>query len=87
MLTRQLQDEISDLSSQLRAEREARALQEGLYKEQLRLFRELEGESSRAREQGEEMEGQLKVAEAGRQGLAEQVERLQRENTQLQVGS
>ena len=62
-----------------------RPSQEGLYREQLRLSQELQAESARIQEQKTEVRGQLEVAVTSRQSLEEQVQRLQRENTQLQV--
>ena len=61
--------------------------QEGLYREQLRLCQELQTESVRVQEQKTEVKGQLEAAQSSRQGLEEQLQRLQRENTQLQVCS
>lgn len=105
VLSQQLQDQISELTSQLHSEREAKAvqvkmseyfphilssvhitpIQEGLYKEQVRLFRELQGQSSRLQEQKTEVTGQLQEAQSGRQNLEEKLQCLQRDNTQLQV--
>ena len=61
------------------------SLQEGLYKEQMRLFQELQTESSRTKEQKTEVIVQLQEAQSGRQSLEEKLQHLQRENTQLQV--
>ena len=60
-------------------------MQEGLYREQLRLSQELQSESSRIQEQKTEVRGQLEAAQSSRQSLEEQLQRLQRDNTQLQV--
>ena len=62
-----------------------RPSQEGLYREQLRLSQELQAESARIQEQKTEVRGQLEAAVTSRQSLEEQLQRLQRENTQLQV--
>ena len=105
VLSQQLQDQISEMTSQLQAEREAKAvqvnmsehtpsssmsahvtsIQEGLYKEQVRIFHELQGQSSRLQDQKTEVAGQLQEAQSGRQNLEEKLQQLQRENTQLQV--
>ena len=59
--------------------------QEGLYREQLRLSQELQTESARVQEQRTEVKGQLETANSSRQSLDEKLQRLQKENTQLQV--
>lgn len=51
----------------------------------MRIFHELQGQSSRLQEQKTEVAGQLHEAQSGRQNLEEKLQHLQRENTQLQV--
>ena len=48
---RQLQEELADANMQLQSEKEAKRLQESLYKEQIKLFQNLQDESKRAEEQ------------------------------------
>ena len=51
----------------------------------MRLFQELQNETSRTKEQKTEVIGQLQEAQSERQSIKEQLQRLQRESTQLQV--
>ena len=51
----------------------------------MRLSQELQNESTRVHEQKMEVKGRLELANSSRQNLEEQLQRLQKENTKLQV--
>ena len=82
---RQLQEELADANMQLQSEKEAKRLQESLYKEQIKLFQNLQDESKRAEEQKSTFISRLQVADTTKQGLEQKVSDLIRTKSQLEA--
>ena len=81
----QLQEELAELSSQLQSEREAKALQESLYKEQIKMFQSLQSESKKAEDQKSSFISKLQAADTTKQAMEQRIAELTKVNTQLEV--
>ena len=81
----QLQEELAQVSSQLQSEKEAKQLQESLYKKQLDMFQTLQDESKKAEDQKCSFISRLQAADTTKHSLEEKLVEMTKRNTQLEV--
>ena len=81
----QLQEEVDEVKTQLRTERNQRTVTENALSEQQRLYQSLQEEATRAINQQNELSERLETTDSSKTALEEKMAVLQQANTKLEV--
>ena len=83
--TKQLREELMEVKLQLQGEREAKQLQDNLFREQSKMFQTLQDESKKAEDQKNTFVSRLQAADASKTNLEVKMSELMKVNSDLQV--